>query len=145
MAMEPVRPRTPHQSVASISARKLGRDLGPNAEPGLEPRYRLVQQHAEPVDSAQAARRGGGEKRRLERHIDQIGDQRVGWQGAQIKPIEPRAVHADRAGVDHQPRLAGTRRELFEAAGADGAVEIECQLRGLAGGPVEQVRAAEAS
>src|SRR5450432_2938313 len=63
---------------------QVGRDLGENAKPGLERKSRLVEQQAEPIDRDAAALPRRGQKRRLERRVDQIGDQRGGRQSRQI-------------------------------------------------------------
>ena len=76
---------------------KLWRHLRPDAEPALEAWHRLVQQHAEAIDNAVAARLGGGEKRRFERAVDDVGDDGVGWKRRKVDvergfPVMPRLV-----------------------------------------------------
>ena len=53
---------------------QFGGDLRPDAEPALEAGHRLVQQHAEPVDSAEARGAGGREQRGFEGNVDDIRD-----------------------------------------------------------------------
>ena len=65
------------QSSASTAATQRLVDLRRDAEPGLRtPGRALVQQHAEAVHRPVAPRPRGGEQRRLQRHIDQIGHRR---------------------------------------------------------------------
>ena len=53
------------------------RHRGPPAEPAFEAGHGLVQEHAESVDRAKAARACRREERRDERHIDDIGDDEI--------------------------------------------------------------------
>ena len=56
---------------------KLWRHFRSDAEPALEAWHRLVQQHAEAIDGPVSACLGGGKKRRFERAIDDVGNDRV--------------------------------------------------------------------
>src|SRR5471032_1736936 len=75
------------------------------AEPGLETHAALVQQHAEAVYAAVAARAGDGEQGRFERHVDDVVDGGVGWQVREIDVERRLARHAERRGVDQQGRV----------------------------------------
>ena len=60
MPMEPVRPTTQHQRALDVGDQQgaqLVGDLRAHAEPFLEARHRLVQQHAEAVDGGEARAR----------------------------------------------------------------------------------------
>ena len=75
---------------------QFGSDLRPDAEPALEAGHRLVQQHAEPVDGLQASRFGGGQQRRFQRHIDNVGDDGMVRQPGRIGGQAFIAMHAKR-------------------------------------------------
>ena len=62
---------------------ELRRHLGRHAEPLPEARYCLVQQHAQSLGRAMAAAGGLGQKRCLQRHIDDVGDDGCGLQGVE--------------------------------------------------------------
>src|SRR5579871_4111037 len=81
---------------------KLGCHLRSSPEPQFEAAHRLMQQHAEPVGSLQSARFRRHEQRRLERHIDEIGDQSIIRQFADIEIERLLTVHAERGGVDQK-------------------------------------------
>ncbi len=129
-----------------MRARSSGIDLGPDSEPALETGRCLVQQHAEAVDDPQAPRLGVGQKRGLERHIDDIGDDRVRPDRREIEAERGLARHAERGGVDDEPHLPGRPGQILERDGpkraratrslrrVDG--EIADHLVRLAGGPV---------
>ena len=66
-----------------------------------------MQQHAEPVDRFQAARLGGGQQRRLQRHIDDVGDDGMRRQSGRDRARSAGwPVHAERRGVDQQTGIA---------------------------------------
>ena len=78
-------------------AAQLRIHLRADAEPALEAGHGLVEQHAEPVDGAQAALRGGLQKRCHKRHVDEVGRDRIGARGAPVdgqlvvaRPSRPR-------------------------------------------------------
>ena len=58
-------------------------DLRLHTEPMLESRYGLVQQHAEAANNGMAARLGLDKQAGLQRHIDDIGHDRV-----RLQPVE---------------------------------------------------------
>src|SRR5665213_105520 len=73
-------PRLPRYSGSNLreigldQCAKCGRHFRALSEPEFEATHRLVQQHAEPVGSPQSARLRRRQQRRLQRHIDEVGD-----------------------------------------------------------------------
>ena len=61
-----------------------------------------MEQHAEAIDQRIAAPPGGDQQRRLERRIDDIGDQGLGRQGREIEIERRLAGHAQARRVDQQ-------------------------------------------
>src|SRR6202035_5702465 len=80
--------------------------FGLSAEPQLKTAHRLMQQHAEPVGSAQAFGFCRVDQRRDQRHIDQIGDNGVTGQSPNIGLEFRLPGHAERGGVDEERRIA---------------------------------------
>ena len=62
-----------------------------------------MQEHAEAIGSLQSARAGRCQQRRLQRHIDEIGNNGILWQQANIDFKRGLAVHAERGRVHQQP------------------------------------------
>ncbi len=102
------------------------RHLGLDAEPQFEAAHRLVQQHAEPVDVAQAL---------LARGQHQVGDQRIvdqfrhhqGRRAAQVDLERRLAGHAERRGVDQKPGAAEQAGGLVPAGRIDLGAELLLQ------------------
>ena len=110
---------------------QFGRHLRPHAEPALEAGNRLVQQHAEPVDGLQAARRRGGKQRRLQRHIDDVGDDRMVGQAASGSAGKLAvAMHAERGGVHQQVGIAKQFRQRVERDAPKRRAETMRQFHG---------------
>src|SRR6266513_6250771 len=82
-SLRQVRRSRPHQISLHKPAQAL-RDLRAHAEPALETADRLMQQHAEAVGATLTARAGGLEQRRLERHVDDVGDHGARWEPANV-------------------------------------------------------------
>ncbi len=91
-----------------------------------------MQQHAEPVGDLQSAAARGGQQRRLQRHIDEIGDHGGGRQQADVDRKRRLAMHAERRGIHQQARarqhladrLPGDRMHVAELVGQRaGAIE----------------------
>ena len=103
MPIEPVRPS---RYVIRAPPRASRFDLGPLAEPALEPRHGLVQQHAEAVDGVAAHRLAPTSSSRcLERRVDDIGDDRA-WRSPSSGTRSAACRHAERGGVHHGRRMS---------------------------------------
>ena len=87
---------------------ELRRHLGADAEPALEARHGLVEQHAKAIDDRVSPGARCGKERGLERAVDDIGNDRVGWQLRKIDVEGSLAGHAEAGGVDEKA-AAGER------------------------------------
>src|SRR6202521_4160830 len=88
------------------------RHLGCHAEPAFEAPHRLMQQHAEPVGRAQAARAGALQQSGFQRRIDQV---RHHQRGRKVRAEFQRRLpnHAQARAVDQKARLAQRPRDLI--------------------------------
>ena len=73
------------------------------SEPQFESAHRLMQEHAEAIGSPQSAGAGLCQQRRLQRHIDEIGNNGILRQQANIDFKCWLAVHAERCRIHQQP------------------------------------------
>src|SRR5712692_7003847 len=103
---------------------QLRRHLRLDAEPRLPGRPALIQQHAQAVDGPVAALAGRGEKRRLERDVNDVGSERGLRQLVQTDVEQGLADHAAAGGVDHHRRAFQSVVALFPGQGLDRSTEL---------------------
>src|SRR6185369_17010200 len=87
---------------------QLFRNLRAHAEPALEARHGLIEQHAETVHGLSSPRASRSKKRSFERAVDDIGDNGVLWQSFDLDVERTLAGHSEARGIDQQP-AAGKR------------------------------------
>jgi hypothetical protein len=113
---------------------KLRRHLGANAEPALEARNRLIEQHAEPIDRAIAPGARRGQELGFERAVDDVGDHGVVRQVAEVDFELLLARHAEAGRVDQK---AATLQRAVSILPIDHAHQ-RSELLGQGFGPVSR-------
>ncbi len=96
-----------------------------------------MQQHAEPVDRLQSAPPGRGKQRRLQRHIDDVGDDGAVGQAVRIDGQLHIAMHTERRGVDQQAGIAEQFARRLEPMRRNAGTEAVGQLRRAGESPVD--------
>ena len=119
MPIEPVSPRTTRRRSRGRATQIRERCGAQARRPGA--RRTRPRTRAPPGGAACRARRRSrrpraaarGEQRRLERHVDDVGDRGLGRQRAEVERERRLARHAERGGVDHEP---GPARSVGQAS-----------------------------
>ncbi len=96
-----------------------------------------MQQHAEAVDRAQPPRPGLRQKRRFERHVDDVGDDAVGIELRKVDLQRAGTIKPDRRGIDQHGRLACAARPLRPVVNLHPRPEQLRQRLGACARPIE--------